>query len=285
MTNKLKEKRKKIITKIIFIFLILFISIIYSQDVFSSNVNYYANLNITLFNDGSISIINPDTNDNEFKNIYHSQKFTSKNKQYWILNITSNKIFENFIFKLTLPKNIVINYIKTTPHLRFENQNSQLKLIGIGENKPIQIIIQYKIDSSEKVIQKIDNKFSFFTPINLIIFSSFMLFVLIIISFLIFIILKKKIKKRKDKSNGERDFNNKNSLSLYNETKIDTSKLPIRQQEIIKILKKKGKISQKELENLMEIPKSSISRNLRTLEIKGIIKKERLGITNYLYLK
>ena len=51
------------------------------------------------------------------------------------------------------------------------------------------------------------------------------------------------------------------------------------------ILKKEGKITQKELEEKMQIPKSSISRNVKTLQVKSILKKESVGQTNYLSLE
>ena len=66
---------------------------------------------------------------------------------------------------------------------------------------------------------------------------------------------------------------------------IDLAILPERQKEIINILKIKNKITQKELEEIMKIPKASISRNVKTLQVKGILKKEQVGNTNYISLK
>ncbi len=57
-----------------------------------------------------------------------------------------------------------------------------------------------------------------------------------------------------------------------------------RQKEILSILQL-GKITQKKLEETMQIPKASISRNVKTLCIKGYIQKEQVGNTNYLSIK
>lgn len=66
---------------------------------------------------------------------------------------------------------------------------------------------------------------------------------------------------------------------------IDISHLPERQQEIINILRDKKKVTQKQLEELMNIPKSSVSRNVQALFIKGIVEKQNVGQSNYVFLK
>ena len=57
-----------------------------------------------------------------------------------------------------------------------------------------------------------------------------------------------------------------------------------RQKEILSILQE-GKITQKKLEESMQIPKASISRNVKTLCLRGYIEKKQIGNTNYLSLK
>ncbi|MEC8220529.1 MAG: MarR family transcriptional regulator, partial [Nanoarchaeota archaeon] len=54
------------------------------------------------------------------------------------------------------------------------------------------------------------------------------------------------------------------------------------QRKILEILLVEKRITQKDLEKRLKIPKSSLSRNLRRLEIKKLIRKESLGITNYI---
>lgn len=246
---------------IIAIFIYLFINLIFAQ-------NYYADLEIDVNSQGLVNIFGK-TDYNEFKEILNSPQFTSKDKEYWILNITTKKVFDNFIFELYLPKNSQINYIKTTPNFRIDEENNRIKLIGTGENKPITIIVQYKIENNQ-IILKQEN--------NIIIY--FIIFIISIISgFLINKYLHQKKEKRRKK------YIKSNKLEELEYTRININILPQRQQEIIKILKEKGKITQKELENIMKIPKSSISRNIKTLEIKGIVKKENIGITNYIHLK
>lgn len=253
------------------IFLKIFsISLILSSLIFISFSTNYADLKIDLQNDGSVTI-NSDSNLNEFKNITNSQKFTSKNKKYWIFNLSSINSYEDFIYELNLPINAKINYIKTTPTFRIETGENSIKIIGTGSNKPINILIQYSFNNKlTNIVSYVKND----TFRYLFYFALLVLFISLIIIFdLMF----------RDK--------NKNLRPDYVEKKIEVKKekvlisiLSQRQQDIINILKENKKITQKELENIMKIPKSSISRNVKTLEIKGYIIKNGVGVTNYLSL-
>jgi len=152
----LEKKISKTLIKIIIFILVLFYFLNIIQATTNNNSNFYADLNLQVFGDGSISFINPDTNYIPFENITKSQKFTSKDKEYWILNISSKVKFKNYIYELTLPEYSQINYIKTTPHVRFENNQNKIKIIGTGEDKPLTIIIQYKINKPLNIIDNIN---------------------------------------------------------------------------------------------------------------------------------
>lgn len=266
------------------IFSIIFICLSLISITFSSN---YADISILVDNDGSVDI-NGITNYEKFKDISNSDNYTYKNKEFWLLNITSQEIFEDFIFEVLLPENSQINYIKTTPKFRIENQENRIKVIGFGENKPIEIIIQYKI---------IKNNFQTENYLSNFISSSIILLILFLF---IYYLIKLKYRIIKNNPNNSNNLNNsKNSQNLNNSINgnnlnpisesinyliDDISIFPKRQQDIILILKEKKKITQKELELIMNIPKSSISRNVNTLISKRIIRKERIGNSNYLFL-
>lgn len=271
-------------------FLLVLFAIFFLQAIYAEN--YYADVQIEVKSDGSTNIFGS-TNYPQFLNITNSQGYTSKKGDMWTLNISTKETFEDFVYELTLPENANINYIKTTPKFRIENEENKIKIIGVDENKPLTLIVQYQI-------KPINNFFSE-KNIILVIILIFIISLLIVI-FIGFRFVKKlnldfktEIEKLKKKakfraSNMQNKTENekvpKNS-EQKNEKKtlIDLSKFPLRQQEIITILITRKKITQKELETQMKIPKSSISRNVQALVSKNIIIKENKGMTNYLSLK
>jgi len=240
------------------------IIIVFSSLTFSQ---YYADITINVENNGRVNIEGK-TNYEEFAIAKNTQKYTSKKEEYWILNISTKDKFDNFIFELNLPKHSEINYIKTTPTFRIDEKENKIIIIGTGENKPLTLIVQYKTN--------------FITEIKENNYLSYLLITILLAIMLFFGVRMFKFKNNhNDKSN---NINNIETSEEGDETK-DLTILPERQQDIISILRKKGKITQKELEKEMQIPKSSVSRNVQTLVIKGIVKKEQVGVTNYLSLK
>lgn len=235
------------------LFSLFFIFLLFLNSSFAS---FQADLIIDVDETGAVTIIG-ESNHLSLQNIEKTQEFTSKKGEYWILNITTEDIFEKYTFELNLPKYSQVNYIKSTPNLKIREENRRITLIGSGENKPFGLIVQYKI------VKTLPTQKWYINAIA----------VLIIIALIIlYLHLKKKIPS---------------SLSTIKkeEKTFDFSLLPSRQQEIIKIIQKNKKMTQKELESQMNIPKSSISRNIQTLVNKGIIIKEKSGQTNYLILK
>lgn len=243
---------------LIFLF-VLFLSI------FSVSANYYADISINVNEDGGVSV-NGKTDFSGLQNITNSQLYTYKNKEYWILNISFDDVFDYYLFELTLPQSSQINYIKTTPDIRFEDSNDRLKVIGVGENRKFNLVVQYKI--TNYVIDEQNSSVAIMIIIVL----------LITIMTWLYLLFKNNPLNKKEMILPEEDpINNVVDISDV---------LPERQKDILKILRdNNGKISQKELENKMEIPKSSISRNVKTLESKGLISKERIGQINYIILK
>ncbi|MCA9497304.1 MAG: MarR family transcriptional regulator, partial [Nanoarchaeota archaeon] len=232
------------------------------------STNYYADINIDISSDGFVTV-DGITNYDFLNNIKNSQNFTSKKANIWTFNLSTNEKIDDFIFELSLPENAVITYIKTTPTFRIEDEENKIKLIGTGENKPLTIIIQYSINY----------KASIFSKNNIIAFLAFT----IIITFIFLALLVYKYINREKIMKKQIDILLKNPNNYINNNlpeiknisySYDKSILSDRQKAIISILKKEGKISQKELEKKMNIPKSSLSRNIQSLISKKIIQKE-----------
>lgn len=262
---------KKIFFLIFFFF--SFLSVIYSN-------NYYADIEILVEENGFV-YIDGITNFEKFKN-FSSSSYTYKNGENWLLNISFDDFFDYYIYELTMPENSIINYIKTTPNLRFETINNRIVLIGTGEKQKFEIIIQYKLNNNNQ-----EESFNYY---YLILF-----FLIIVVVVFIIFYFKYKIKFKKIRKSLNKDItpvnNEKNNLLIdkieinLDDEFLEKYNLNFRQKEILKIILEKNEITQKDLEKILKIPKSSLSRNINSLINKNLINKKSLGGTNLLFLK
>jgi len=260
--------------KILLLFILIFsISNAYSEQ-------YYADITIDIFANGEVSI-DGTTNIDSLKGVENSQMYTSKNQKTWTFNLTTEETLTNFIYELNLPEGGEITYIQTTPTFRITQDNGKVKLIGIGENREMNILIQYTIDTNGKNF--------FFGHIY-----SFAILGLVIFGIFTFLIIRRKPKKTEEKITEKKEIDTENKIEekTENETQEESEEIDLtrfnlneRQLQIVKILREHKELTQKELEKIMVIPKSSISRNIQSLSAKGIIEIKKRGITNYLSLK
>ena len=234
--------------------LILFFSFCVS----SVNAQYYADVIIDVDSSG-FTTIEGTTNYPDLLT-QNSEKYTSKNQNYWLLNITYNSTFD-FIYEVLFPDSTEINYVKASGHIRIHHENGRLKLKGYGVNETFSIVAQYnvnKIDTSENVGT---------IPGYVFIGSGILL---LCISMLIFIF---RSKKEKDTASSLKASYNLDGLSE-------------RQQEIMDLLiKEKRSLTQTEIQKKLGIPKSAVSRNIAALELKNLIEKETIGMSNLIRLK
>ncbi len=155
-----------------------------------------------------------------------------------------------------MPKNIQINYINSPNPVRITNKDNRIQIISTGQDQNIQIKIQYKKNNFKET-------YNYFW-VGLI-FG--------IIATMCFLVLFFKNKKHR---------NNKEPEQV---TDTLLEELSDRQKEIIDILNSKKIVTQHYLLKELKIPKSSLSRNLKSLETKEIIEIKRYGITNIILLK
>jgi len=238
------------------IFLLILIFTIICLPITSAE-NYYADLTIDVDEYGFLTIDGvtnyPDLLEKNTEN------YTSKKQSYWLLNITKEGNFSDFVYVLTLPVGSSINYIKTTGSIRIEEYQGKLIVRGFGENEPLSIQVQYQIEKST------NNEFIKFDPILLIL----ILVIIILIIILVLILLKERIKTKEIKQNGY-DFKGLNQ----------------RQKQIMKLLiDNKTPLTQTDIQKMLNIPKAAVSRNIRGLELKGLIEKEQIGMSNLIRLK
>ena len=231
-------------------FIIIFLPLTSAQ-------TYYADVTIDVDQFGSITIDGitnyPDLLEEKTEN------YTSKKQSYWLINITKEGNFTDFVYVLTLPIGSSINYIKSSGSIRIEENQGKLIVRGFGENEPISIVVQYQVEKST------ENEFFKLDLVLLIL----VIIIIILIIILIRIFIKERKKTEDIKVNG------------YNFKGLNK-----RQKEIMKLLiDNKIPLTQTDIQKLLNMPKAAVSRNIRGLELKGLIEKEQVGMSNLVRIK
>ncbi len=222
---------------------------------------YYADVSAILEPDGSAAISG--ASNHPLLSPRNTYDFTSKKGQYWLFNISTAEPFSDFIFKVALPENSVINYVKAPSQVRISEENRRLTITGTGNDEPFSVQIQYYIGGSSE-----DWTFSW-----ALFLSGAAIFILVII--IITVLLH-----RRARGTGQGKKPEHAKEPAYNP---DT--LTERQKQILDIIKASNTVvTQAMIEREIKIPKSSISRNIDSLAKRGIIKKERRGMSNILTL-
>ena len=223
---------------------------------------YYADIAIDVDDSGFVTI-DGITNHPDLL-AENTELYTSKKQSYWLLNITKNEVFSDFIYILTLPEGSSINYIKSSGSIRIEDELGNLLVKGFGENKSFFVTVQYQIEKSSDN----DNLMG----IDLLVILLIFIFIFVVVLAFMFFKRLKVIKKP-----GE----TMDSVERY-----DFKGLNERQKKIINLLlERKRPLTQTDIQKELKIPKAAVSRNIRGLELKGLIEKENIGMSNLIRLK
>jgi len=253
MLNIIKNSKKILI---LFFFIIIFLII---QTPIITAQDYYAKLEITIDKSGFVDIdglsnypglITEDT-----------QMYTYKNQDLWLLNITKEGNFSDFIYYITFPRYTKIKYIKATGFDGIEEESGRLIISGSGSNEKLSIYIKYEIGNINSKEEK---------SIYNIILEFFITCIFFLATFLVYFLYKDK--KSKSFNDNKSEFNFKG--------------LNKRQKNIVNLLvKSKRALTQKEIQKELGLPKASVSRNIHSLEVKGIVEIEKSGMSNLIRLK
>ena len=103
-------------------FLIFFLFILILSSV-SAESDYYADITIDVDLSGFVTIEGV-TNYPDLL-IKNTEVYTVKKQSYWLLNITKEEIFSDFVYVLTLPESSSINYIKSSGSIRIEEDKGK----------------------------------------------------------------------------------------------------------------------------------------------------------------
>lgn len=226
---------------------------------------YYADLDIIVDKSGFVTIDGL-TNYPDLI-VENTVIYTSKEKSFWLLNITKYAFFSDFIFTLTLPEGSSINYIKSSGNIRIKEDQGNLIIEGFGENTNLSVLVQYQFEKYS------ENLGTYTVDINMV-----LIIIILVLIVLFFIVYFKEIyKKPIDESKiADPDSLNYDSLKGLNK----------RQKDIMQLLIKNNiPMTQADVQKELGIPKAAVSRNIQRLELKGLIEKEQIGISNLIRLK
>jgi uncharacterized membrane protein len=221
-------------------------------------IDYYADIVIDVASDGTAEISGTTNHPALIEG--KTSNLTSKKGEYWTLQLSPSETFSDYIFKVILPENADINYVKAPSQVRISEEGKRLVIIGTGSDQKLSILMQYSFGAPEKNL--LNELLLWFGPALGIIVLGLALLML--------------GNRKASQSNQQPD-----AKPSYNP---DT--LTDRQSQILEIIKSgKGIVTQAMVEKAINIPKSSISRNIDSLARKGIISKDRRGMSNILTLK
>jgi len=250
----MKEKifQKYLIITIFFIILSLNFSTSLAE-------NYYADIQIAVDESGIVDI--EGATDHPDLLVQNSNLYTYKKQSYWLLTINKNDIFEDYFYSITLPKGSVINDINASGFRGIENENGQLIISGAGENEQLSIIVQYQINQTSELYSFSDYMILLFLIISIIVLTTLLLYFL-----------------NKNKKDASEPKVSKSEYSFKGLTE--------RQKEIAKLLIDANRpLTQTDIQKELDMPKAAVSRNVHSMEIKGIIEIEQTGMSNLIRLK
>lgn len=107
---------------------------------------YYADLTIDVDTSGVVTIDGISNHPDLL--IENTERYTSKKQSYWLLNITKNETFSDFLYAVTLPDGSSINYLKSSGSIRIEEEEGNLIVKGFGQNTSFSVIVQYQIEKT-----------------------------------------------------------------------------------------------------------------------------------------
>ncbi|MCK4730652.1 MAG: winged helix-turn-helix transcriptional regulator [Candidatus Aenigmarchaeota archaeon] len=203
-----------------------------------------------------------------------TQDYISINGDYYILNITLEDNFSEYNYDISFPINTIITPIEISGDFRMETFDRRLHLVGTGENEPLIISVQYNFGDEHEPFIRGKNSSANNSQrgmLNELLIVQIILILLLIAALILggFYLFRYNRKKQEK----------------IEKPKYNPEALTDRQKLIVDYLEKKKKpVTQAELQREIGLPKASLSRNIDSLIKKGIVSKERKGMTNIIFI-
>ncbi len=203
---------------------------------------------------------------------YTSNKFTSKQGENWFfdLNISSLQA-QNIQVDLSLPENARLLSNNPNAIVFFENQKLNLNW-ELSQNQATQLSASYSLDNTQG------------TPnYSYLIFVIASLIVIAVVTYFLFV--KKPRKIEHEKTVQVQESQKTEEKNGFSEKQKDTLKLLTENESRVMLeLSKEDSITQRALLVRTGLPKSTLSRTIKKLELKGLVKSLEIGNTNRIEL-
>jgi hypothetical protein len=220
----------------------------------------YADVDIEVFADGKVRV---DGTTNVPDLLGESHAYTSKQGERWLVNVTTPRL-DVFAYRVRLPDGAEVNYVGGK-NARLTTDGDRVLVSGSGEDAPLAIAVQYAIAATPSRL----------AWLPLAVTAVFLLA-------LWFVVRGRVIRTRRSREATPvptRESREGSGTPSYLEG------LPERQREIVTLLRRAdGRLTQRQVELALRLPKSSVSRNVEALRRRGVLEKAQLGMTNTLVL-
>jgi len=230
---------------------------------------YYADVVFDIGEDGRVDV-SGSTNHPSIAPSENYDNFTSKLRKSWTFNISLDGDFSQYIAEVKLPAGASLNYLRTSNILSIDDDGGRIVVLITGAQEPMVFIVQYSFSESSDGLFSQVSIFSWIGSFSSSFFGITILIVFVAVLAVIAIIIFFSIKKNKIPRDSDKRLN---SLTARQKMIYDS------------LLKNNGRMSQAALEKSLRIPKSSLSRNVDSMVIRGFISKESVGMSNILTIK
>lgn len=221
----------------------------------AAGVSYYGDV-VVYIDSAGVSSISSTTNHPQLST-QTTSALTSKKGGHWVFNMTlqESDLFSDYVYEINLPEDASVNYVKASGQWRITSAGGRMSLRGTGSNSSFSVLIQYQIakanaaDSTSPILAAA--AFILLAAAGAVVYH------------------KRKAKKPAD------------TIVPPSHEGILTE----RQKDILKIIKEAGKpVNQTLICEKLDLPKSSVSRNVQSLVKLGLVKKTRVGMSTFLSL-
>ncbi|MBD3388365.1 MAG: MarR family transcriptional regulator [Candidatus Altiarchaeales archaeon] len=209
---------------------------------FASAEAYYADVSFDVSGSGAATISGTSNHPLLADGVY--DQYTFKRGGYWLLNISLDGDFTEYVYSVKLPEGAEVNYAMSPRGFRISSEDGRVKVSGVGEDEPFNVLVQYTIGRESSP----DNSTLYAAVIALLAAASAVMY----------------LWWRPSKAGAG----------------FDDRMLTDRQRMIVEFLRERNApVNQAEICEQLNLPKSSVSRNIDTLEGMGVVEKRRVGMS------
>ena len=236
---------------------------------------YYADVTVDVSPGGSASVSG--TTNHPSLNARMTDSLTSKRGSFWLFNLTlpTDDRFSDFFFDVRLPQGASVNYVKASGQFRITSYGGRISVRGTGSDEPLWVLVQYQLSQDIEPPQATDAQ----TP-DYYYLAGAVLAASLVAAFVVWMLRRGgRTTAPKTPEEAECGYGSEPAPS-------DPNVLTDRQKAIMDLLRAEGKpVNQALVCERLGLPKSSVSRNVDTLEKIGLIVKTRNGMSTMLSLK